>query len=39
VRRVAGTRILVDSVRRLAEDGMTEEEIREQYSDLTAADV
>src|SRR5439155_15970262 len=36
---IAGTRIPVDSVRRLVEDGMSEEEILEQYPDLTAVDV
>ena len=36
---VAGTRIAVDSIRRLAEDGYSVEEIIEEYPDLTRDDV
>lgn len=36
---IAGTRIAVASIRRLAEDGLTETEILEMYPDLLAEDV
>jgi uncharacterized protein (DUF433 family) len=36
---IAGTRIPVDSVRRMVEDGMSDGEVLKQYPDLTAEDI